>query len=69
MQTNLPRRAYSVDEVATMYGCCRQTIYNEINKGSLPSTKIGDRRLITPGDLDLWDEVRANNKTLSAQGS
>jgi len=66
MRTNTYRRGYSIDEVAEMYGCSRQTIYNEMNKGYLPSMKAGDRRIVTPAHLDAWDAARMKTTVTAA---
>lgn len=50
------KRAYSVDEVAILYGVSRQKIYDEINAGRLHSFKIGNRRLIPNASLDAWEK-------------
>ena len=49
------KRGYSVNDLVTMYGISRQTIYNEINNGNLKTFKIGRRRLITLRSIDMWE--------------
>jgi excisionase family DNA binding protein len=51
------RRGYSVDEVARLYRIARQTVYDELNAGRLPSMKIGKRRVITPAHLEAWEKL------------
>jgi excisionase family DNA binding protein len=44
----------SVAEVAIHLGVCRQTVYNLIYDGSLPSVKIRGVRRISSKSLDDW---------------
>ena len=44
----------SVAEVAIHLGVCRQTVYNLIYDGSLPSVKIRGLRRINSKSLDDW---------------
>ena len=44
----------SVAEVAINLGVCRQTVYNLIYDGSLPSVKIRGLRRISRSSLDDW---------------
>ena len=44
----------SVAEVAIHLGVCRQTVYNLIYDGSLPSVKIRGLRRINRSSLDDW---------------
>jgi excisionase family DNA binding protein len=44
----------SVAEVAIHLGVCRQTVYNLIYDGSLPSVKIRGLRRISRSSLDDW---------------
>ena len=44
----------SVAEVAIQLGVCRQTVYNLIYDGSLPSVKIRGLRRISRSSLDDW---------------
>ena len=46
------RLSYSVHEAAMATGIGRTTLYKLIGDGTLPSTKIGGRRLIRAADLD-----------------
>jgi excisionase family DNA binding protein len=50
------RRAYSVAEVATMYGLSRQSVYKEIQDGRLAALKIRGRTVVTSQALDEWLE-------------
>lgn len=53
---DLPRRGFSVDEVARLYHISRQRVYDEINAGRLQSMKVGSRRIITPEHLARWEK-------------
>lgn len=44
----------SVAEVAIHLGVCRQTVYNLIYDGSLPSVKIRGLRRVSRSSLDDW---------------
>ncbi|GEM70502.1 hypothetical protein SAQ01S_02680 [Sphingomonas aquatilis NBRC 16722] len=46
------RLAYSVDEAARATGLGRTTLFKLIGDGTLPSVKIGKRRVIRAADLD-----------------
>lgn len=46
------RYALSPAEAATYIGCSRQTIYNLINAGKLPSGKVGRSRRIPRDALE-----------------
>lgn len=48
----LQRLAMSVDEAQKVTGVCRTTLYSAMRDGSLPSLKVGRKRLL------LWDDVR-----------
>lgn len=45
------RLAYSVDEAARATGLGRTTLFKLIGNGTLPSVKIGKRRVIRAADL------------------
>ena len=49
---SIPRRAYTVDEIATACGSCRSHIYGEIGKGRLVARKIGASTRIVDEDFD-----------------
>ena len=51
-QERLCRLAYSVTEAAAVTGLGRTTLYALIGSGTLPSCKIGKRRLIASADLE-----------------
>lgn len=55
MSSNIDKRGYSVNEVCRLYGICRQTAYNAINRGELKTFKIGNRRIISPKALEAWE--------------
>lgn len=44
----------SVAEVAVHLGVCRQTVYNLIYYGSLPSLKFRGMRRVSRNSLDEW---------------
>ena len=44
----------SVAEVAVHLGVCRQTVYNLIYDGSIPSVKFRGVRRISRSSLDEW---------------
>lgn len=44
----------SVAEVAVHLGVCRQTVYNLIYDGSLPSLKFRGMRRVSRSSLDEW---------------
>jgi excisionase family DNA binding protein len=44
----------SVAEVAVHLGVCRQTVYNLIYDGSLPSVKFRGVRRVSRNSLDEW---------------
>ena len=44
----------SVAEVAVHLGVCRQTVYNLIYDGSLPSVKFRGMRRVSRNSLDEW---------------
>lgn len=44
----------SVAEVALHLGVCRQTVYNLIYDGSIPSVKFRGMRRISRNSLDEW---------------
>jgi len=48
------KKALSPEEVAELLGVSRSTIYREMSRGKLPSTKVGARRLIMLPDLEAY---------------
>lgn len=48
----LGRLAYSVTEAAAVTGLGKTTLYALMGSGTLPSCKIGKRRLIASADLE-----------------
>jgi excisionase family DNA binding protein len=44
----------SIEEVMSLTGLSRQTVYDEINGGRLASFKLGRRRLISRTALESW---------------
>jgi excisionase family DNA binding protein len=49
---NVPRFAYSPAEAAKATGLSRATVFRLIKTGQLASSKIGDRRVITPSAIE-----------------
>jgi len=50
--TNVERLAYSVREAASALGLSEATLYVHIKDGTIPSVKLGGRRLIRRDVLD-----------------
>lgn len=58
--TDNTRRAWSIDEWRAMYGLGRNTTYNLIADGTLPTVKLGRRRIITAeGDAQFRRKIEA----------
>ena len=55
------RIAVSVGEAAAMCGCSRAFLYGYVTGGSLPSVRLGKRRLIRIADLEEWMAGRATS--------
>lgn len=56
------RLAFSPAEAAAVLGCSRAGIYNHIKDGTLPSVKLGRRRLIRREALvGLLDSLEAES--------
>ena len=36
------------------YGICRQTFYDEINRGRLKAVKLGAKTMVLKADADSW---------------
>jgi excisionase family DNA binding protein len=47
-----PKLCFSVSEAAKQLGVCRNHLYRYIDDGTLPSYKLGQRRLINREALD-----------------
>jgi excisionase family DNA binding protein len=47
-----PRIAYSLDEAARSISISRRTLYKLMAAGSLPTTKLGARRVVTREALE-----------------
>jgi hypothetical protein len=57
---NVERRAYSLDEWRAMYGLGKNSTYNLIAEGTLPTVKVGRRRLVTvEGDEQFRKNIGA----------
>jgi excisionase family DNA binding protein len=52
--------AVSVERAAMMAGVGRTTLYAALSSGSLPSLKIGKRRLIKVQALETWINAHAD---------
>ena len=50
----LPRAAFSVEEVRSQTGFCRDTLYRLIRENKLIARKCGKRTVILAGDLDAF---------------
>ncbi len=51
------RLTYTVDEVARMLGISRGLAYEMVNRGELPSIRLGRRLLIPCRAFHLWLEA------------
>ncbi len=47
MKTNTNRKTLTVTETAALLGISRQTAYQEVRKGAIPSLRLG-RRILVP---------------------
>lgn len=47
------RFTYTVDEVASLLGICRNMAYEAVKRNEIPSVKIGRRLLVPRAALDL----------------
>ena len=56
MFTNNQRLTVSVEEAATMLGISRSGFYKLISNGTIPSLKIGGRRLVPVKTLESFIE-------------
>jgi excisionase family DNA binding protein len=59
------RKFYSVDETASMLGCTSVTIRRWVGNGTLPSIKLGGRRLISVDTVNSLIQ-QAQSKELKA---
>lgn len=50
----MKKKVLSPEEVTELLGVSRSTIYREMSRGKLPSTKVGARRLIMLPDLEAY---------------
>lgn len=57
MQHAPTKIGYSIAEICTILGVCRDTVYNEINAGRLKTFKVGPRRRFVSQDA-LQDYVK-----------
>lgn len=56
------RRTYTVDEVAEILGISRDTAYEHVRRGTIPSLKFGRRIVVPKAALDnLLNTVGAQN--------
>jgi excisionase family DNA binding protein len=44
----------NVDEIAELLGLSKGTILNWVSSGSIPSIKLGKRRLFNLGSINTW---------------
>jgi excisionase family DNA binding protein len=58
---NLTPIAVSIADGAKLIGVGRSRLYLEIRSKSLPTYKVGGRRLVRPVDLSAWLEKHAAN--------
>lgn len=59
---DVERRAWSLSEWGAMYGLGRNSVYNLIAAGTLPTVKIGRRRLVTvEGDEQFRKNIGADS--------
>jgi excisionase family DNA binding protein len=65
MKTKL---CYSVSEAAEQLGVCRNHLYRYIDDGTLPSYKLGQRRLINYEALDEFRLSLQQKHTAEARG-
>lgn len=63
---NVPKLAYTVDELVAATSIGRTKIYDEIKRKKLHPTKVGDRTLITVEEAQRW---LASGRQTSAAGS
>jgi excisionase family DNA binding protein len=50
----LPRSAYSVAEVAQSLGLSTDAVYALLDKGDIPSVRLGTRRVIPAAAFERW---------------
>lgn len=56
------RLAYSVDEAARLIGVGRTFLYAAIKQGTLKSSKVGGRRLLTVKAIETWLEINQESQ-------
>ena len=61
---NTPKRCYSINEVKDMYSLGRTSLYKLMENGSLQYIKVGRRRLIPAGALDMLDKKLAESSNI-----
>jgi excisionase family DNA binding protein len=52
MTTSIPRRTYTLPEVAALLGIGRSTAYDLVARGELQATRIGRRWIVSPVVLE-----------------
>jgi excisionase family DNA binding protein len=62
------RLCYSVSEAAEQLGICRNHLYKYIDDGTLPSLKLGQRRLVNREALDEFRLSLQQKHTAEARG-
>lgn len=51
--------ALSIDEVATLLGVSKPTVYDLIHRDGFPSFKVGRRTLVSRSRLTEWVDLQA----------
>lgn len=64
-QDSTPRVTYSVAEVAAMTGLSEVLVRKRVRLGLIPSTTVGDRRLIPASWVDALNHVVATEEPKS----
>jgi hypothetical protein len=63
----IPKAAFSVDDLIVAYGLSRQSIYNEINAGRLRVMKVGRRTLISAEAREDWCRALEENTSVKPE--
>lgn len=53
-----PEKAYSIDDLTTVLGLSKPTLYAEINAGRLKTYCVGKRRFATRKAVMEWQQAR-----------
>lgn len=65
--SNEPKMLLTVDQVADLLSISRRTVYELVSTESIPSVKIGNRRLFPREELRRWIEAGCPSKPASDQ--